>query len=256
MAIVKKILWIFLSAGALQGIAVEYNLDKPIDFKLGWSFLLGSEIYLQHQCSTPTATQLGQHMLDYIRAVHKKLGVDSPVQPLQVRLHANAQVYRNRMRFSREREGHYNADLNILTSHCGVGHATLDQQLVLYLLRDEPLRTWQKVFIAEVLPGKGYRTLFADAAKAKPAPLESVMLSNHTPGKAERALLAKLGRYLQKTNMLEEFALALAHSRAFDDTGMEILERLTGESVAAIQTALAEKSPDKRRNNTLRNFKR
>ena len=245
-----------LFTAALHPIAVEYQLDRPLDFKLGWRFLRGDEIYLQHQCSPATAAHHQRHAMDYIAAMREKLGTSSGTEALQMRLHANAQVYRNRMKFSREREAHYNATLNILTSHCGASNTTIEQQLILYLLRDEPLRTWQRVFIAEVLPGNGKRTFFSDSGKAKTAPLAPVMLSNHTPAKADRALLARLAAYLQKNGKLEEFALALARDRSFDDTGTEMLEKITGEPVAALQVKFADKPPVTGRNNTLRKLKR
>lgn len=245
-----------LLAAAAHPIAVEYQLDKPLDFKLGWSFLRGDEIYLQHQCSPAIAARHQRHAMDYIAAMREKLGITSATEALQMRLHANAQTYRNRMKFSREREAHYNAALNILTSHCGAANTTIEQQLILYLLRDEPLRTWQRVFIAEVLPGDGKRIFFSDSGKAKAAPLGQVMLSNHTPGKADRALLARLAAYLQINGKLEGFALALARDRSFDDTGMEILERTSGEPVGALQAKFANKPPAAGRNNTLRKLKR
>ena len=240
----------------MHPVAVEYQLDRPLDFKMGWSFRRGDEIYLQHQCAPATAARLQRHMLDYNAAMRGKFGIPLTADVLQVRLHANAQVYRNRMKFSREREGHYNATLNILTSHCGASTATIEQQLILYLLRDEPMRTWQRVFIAEVLPGNGRRNFFNDSDKAKATSLGQVMLSNHTPGKNDRALLTRLAAYLQKKDKLEEFALALARDRSFDDTGMEILEKISGEPMSELQAKLADKPSAARRNNTLRKLKR
>lgn len=243
-------------SGALFGIAVEYDLDRPLEFKLGWNFLRADDIYLQHQCNTATAARHQRHAVAYVATMREKLGVTTASEVLQVRLHANAQLYRNRMKFSREREGHYNASLNILTSHCGAPDAIIEQQLILYILRDEPLRKWQKIFIAEVLLGNASRPFFPGSAKAVPSPLHQVLLSNHTPEKPELATLASLARYLQKMGKLEEFTLALARDRGFDDTGMEILEKLCGEPIASLQAKLADKAAAPGRNNTLRKLKR
>ncbi len=251
-----RFLLICLVTGTLHALAVEYALDKPLDLKLGWNFLRGDRIYLQHQCSPAMAARHYRHAHDFISAMQQTLRVPDLILPLQMRLHANAQTYRNRMRFSREREGHYNAALNILTSHCSASHTAIEQQLILYLLRDEPLRTWQRVFIAEVLPDQGKRVFLGDAGKVKAAPLNSVLLSNHTPAKADRAMLARLADYLQKKGKLEEFALALSRDRGFDDTGIEVLEKTSGEPLSVLQAKLADKPVATGRNNTLRKLKR
>ncbi|MFO1471167.1 MAG: hypothetical protein U1F27_09035 [Turneriella sp.] len=243
-------------SGALSAIAVEYDLDRPLDFKLGWIFLRTDDIYLQHQCSAATAARHQRHAVEYIATMREKLNVTATPEVLQIRLHANAQLYRNRMKFSREREGHYNSSLNILTSHCSAPEAIIEQQLILHILRDEPLRKWQKIFIAEVLPGNAGRPFFRSSAKAVPSPLYRVLLANHTPEKPELATLASLARYLQKMGKLEEFALTLARDRGFDDTGMEILERLCGERIAALEARLIDKAAAAKRNNTLRKLKR
>lgn len=247
---------ICLIAGAAHAIAVEYPLDRPLDLKLGWRFLRGDELYLQHQCSPATAARHQRHAMNYLVAMREKFGITSVIETLQMRLHANAQVYRNRMKFSREREAHYNAALNILTSHCGAPDSTIEQQLILFLLRNEPVRTWQRIFIAEVIPGNGKRIFFADSGKARAATLGQVMLSNHTPGKADRALLARLAAYLQRSGKLEEFALALARDRSFDDTGIEMLEKISGEPLGQLQAKFADKPVITGRNNTLRKLKR
>ena len=245
-----------LFTASLSAIAVEYNLDKPLEFKLGWSFLRTDDIYLQHQCNAATAARHRRHVLDYTATMRGKLGLASGTETLQMRLHADARMYRNRMKFSREREAHYNSARNILTSHCGASNAAIEQQLILYLLRDEPLRTWQRIFVAEVLPGNGKSNYFGDSARKEPAALAEVMLSNHTPGKADRALLARLAAFLQKSGKLQEFALALARDRSFDDTGMEILELTTGMPISALQAKLADKPVANGHNNSLRKLKR
>ncbi len=241
---------------SLQAIPVEYNLDKALEIKLGWSFRIGPGVYLQHQCSTGSAVRLQQHARDYTAMMQEKLGIPADEATLQMRLHSNAQVYRGRMRFSREREGHYNSVRDILTSHCAASNSVLNQQLLLRILRDEHLRPWQGIFIAEVLAANGSRAYFANDAKADGAPLLQTLLSNYTPGKAERATLGRLAKYLQELGQLENFAVALVRDKRYDDTGLELLEATTGESIRALQTKLTKPATNTQRNNTLRKLKR
>ncbi|MFO1527415.1 MAG: hypothetical protein U1F16_15705 [Turneriella sp.] len=256
MATLKLLLTIAVCSAVVHAAAVEYELDKPLDLPSGWHFLRRDDAYLQHQCSAATAERMTKRFSESSAVYRKKLSITQTRLPVQMRLYANAPIYRNKLKFSRQREGHFNARLNIISTHCGVSGTILDQQILLHVLQQQALRPWQKVFIAETLSTGANGSSFADAARGKPTTMEQVMLSNHTPGLSERAAMARLAEFLRKAGKLEDFAIALATESLSDDTGIELLERLMGMKISEFAKDAPRPSRKAVRNNTLRSFKK
>ncbi len=238
-----------LLSQAAQAIAVEYDLDKPLGSPELWKYYRAPQFYIQHACGKERLNAIAERIS---RFMQDKTGQNSTVEgeaQLQIRLYANAAQYRRALRFSKYRDGHFNARLTLLTSHCDAGPVTLAEQLNLYWLADSHLRKWQRIFIAEILAydsRNSLRAAFADAIKDKPAPLLQVLLSNQTPGRTERAALRQLALFLSEKKRLDEFLAMLLEPPSADDTGLEILERLfPGESATILDQLGQAANPNK-----------
>ncbi len=229
-------------------IAVEYELDGPLDLKQKWGFVREEMFFLQHQCGEDRGRANAKRIKKLIGKDSPLKAVEPPMRLLQVRLLPGFDAYRRTFKFSKDRHGHYDEKISLMTSYCGASAAVLEEQLILHRLAETPLRLWQKIFIAETLPGSNP---FSDAAKVKPRPLRFVVLSNHRPEKAERATLRRLALFLQKEKKLDEFIAAIIRGRGFDDTGMEILETMFPGGLKALEERVTPPEPAKSANNTL-----
>lgn len=235
-------------------IAVEYELDGPLDLGRKWGFVREGNFFVQHQCGEEGGKSAAQKIKKLLEKETPLSLVAAPMRPLQVRLQAGLGAYRRAFRFSKERHAHYDERLSLITSYCGVSGAILEEHIILHRLAETPLRLWQKIFIAETLPyldtGDSTRP-FADAAKIKPSPLRFVLLSNHRPEKSERATLRQLAAFLQKEKRIREFLSALLTWRGFDDTATEILESLFSTNIGDLEERITPGATDKTPNNTL-----
>jgi hypothetical protein len=238
---------------AVSAIAVEYELDNPLDLKQKWGFVRRENFFVQHQCGEERGKaeaarieKLLQKELNFPESQAGRL--------LQVRLWPGHDAYRRAFKFSKDRHAHYGEHLNLITSYCGTASDILEEHLILYRLSAAPLRPWQKIFLAEILPyleNKSGINPFPDTARNKPKPLGYVLLSNHRPEKPERASLRRLALFLQKNKKLEEFILALLNERRFDDTGVEILEKMFPEGLKILEEKITPPDMQKTPNNTL-----
>jgi hypothetical protein len=227
---------------AARAMAVEYDLDKPLDSPQTWKYFRAPQFYVQYRCGKERISNIVARVSRFMQdRTGQNVEIDEKVA-LQIRLYANAVQYRRALRFSQYREGHFNARLNLVTSHCEVSAGTLAEQLNLYWLSDKALRKWQRIFVAEVLAltGRNASGAFADAAKDKPAPLLQVLLSNQTPGRAERAMLRQLTLFLIERKRLDEFLTLLIEPPTNDDTGLEVLEQLFPKEFPAILERFSE----------------
>lgn len=239
MARLITCLLLLLATAAARAIAVEYDLDKPLDSPQAWKYYRTPQFYVQHKCGKERLIgvigRISRFMQD---KTGQNVEIDGGV-PLQIRLYPNAAQYRRALRFSQYRDGHFNKRQNLVTSHCEVSATVLAEQLNLYWLADSNLRNWQRIFVAELLARMGRNsvgTAFADTGKDKPAPLMAVLLSNQTPGRAERATLRQLTLFLMERKRLEEFLTLVVEPPTLDDTGLEILEHLfPGEFPAIVE---------------------
>jgi hypothetical protein len=232
----------------LFAIAVEYELDGPLDMKQKWGFVRGENFFVQHQCGEEAGKNYTKRIKKLIEKESPLRSVEPPMRLLQVRLLPGFDSYRRTFRFSKDRHGHYDEKLSLLTSYCGAATAILEEQLILHRLAETPLRLWQKIFIAETL---AWSNPFTDATTGKPKPLRFVLLSNHRPEKAERATLRRLALFLQKGKKMDEFISALIRWRGFDDTGMEILETMFPEGLKVLEERITPAEQAKSPNNTL-----
>jgi len=247
----------FLTAtfgSVLAAMAVEYDLDKPLDTYTKWRYYTNSHFYAQHRCSDGQMHLHARRIQNYLEAPAKRPEPEIGPQ-LQVRLYASAADYRRNLKFSKYRDGHYNRRLNLIVTHCDVSALLLAEQLNLHALAEKPLRKWQRIFIAETLAliARGnVQTVFADADKDRPVALMHVLLSNHWPGRNERATLRRLALALAGRQQLEIFIERLIEPTTADDTGLETLESLfSGESRTILET-LGDGTPDTKANKTLR----
>lgn len=248
------ILFALCPRAGLSAIAVEYELDQPIDLAKKWSFIRAENFFVQHQCGDERGKKQAARIANLLNNSWLSPEQKAAAPLLQVRLFAGHGVYRAAFKFSRERHGHYNERLHLATSYCGSPPGILEEQLTLHQLSVSHLRLWQKIFIAEIFPyfdGQANVNPFADAAKNKPKPLGYVLLSNHRPEKAERATLRRLALFLQKHQKLEPFLRALLAGPHGDDTGSEILEGLFGETLKNLEDKITPPEAPKNANNTL-----
>lgn len=226
---------------ALHPIAVEYDLDRPLESPGTWRFHQSSHFYAQHRCGEAQLQAIGRRIQRFLEAPEKQRAAElGPV--LQVRLYASAADYRKNLKFSKYRDGHYNRRLGIIVSYCDVPAHRLAEQMTLYALADKPLRKWQRVFLAEVIPvlaGRNLQNAFDDVGKDKPAALLPVLYSNHWPGRSERATLRLLAIHLADRQLLEPFVERLLEAAAADDTGLELLESLTEGNIAPLAESIA-----------------
>ena len=242
--------WIEMPAA----IAVEYELDAPLDMKQKWSFVRDESFFIQHQCGEEGGKSAAQKIRKLLNKESPLKAILTPMRHLQVRLLAGLGAYRRTFRFSKERHAHYDEKLDLITSYCGVSGAILEEHIILHRLAEAPLRVWQKIFIAEMLPyldTSGKFLPFYDAAKITAKPLRYVLLSNHRPEKPERATLRQLAAFLQKEQKTREFLTALLNWRGFDDTGTEILENMFSTGIQKLEERITPAETEKNPNNTL-----
>lgn len=221
----------------LFAIAVEYELDGPLDMKQGWKFIREEIFFVQHQCTEERGKTAAKKIRKFFEKTSPLSALKDTPAHLQVRLLPGFDAYRRTFKFSKERRAHYDEKLALLTSYCSVSTTALEEQLVLHRLAGTRLRLWQKVFLAEIIPAPE-GSPFSDAAKVKPVPLRSLLLSNHRPEKAERATMRRLALFLQQEKKLEDFTKALIAWQGFDDTGMDILESMFSEGLRALEAKI------------------
>ncbi|HRP68317.1 MAG TPA: hypothetical protein PLY93_02175 [Turneriella sp.] len=224
-----KLLFVFSLFFSLNAIPVEYELDKPLDFNKTGRFVHTPNLYVQHQCSATQVKKLVQEIAEFSTKKSPLSVLDAPLQPLQVRLFKNAKVYRDEFHFSKHRHAHYNERLEIVTSYCDAPFSEIEEQWILHRLAETRLRTWQKYFLAETIahPTRAFR----ETGQAKPVSFLYLFLSNHKPDNAERKTMHALFAYLMKKKVWDSFCEALLLQQNFDDTGIEIFEKLTGEPI-------------------------
>jgi hypothetical protein len=226
---------------ALHPIAVEYDLDRPLESPASWRYYQGSHFYAQHRCGDAQLQAIGRRIQRFLEAPEKQRSAElGPV--LQVRLYASAADYRKNLKFSKYRDGHFNRRLGIIVSYCDVPAQRLAEQMTLFALADKPLRKWQRVFLAEILPvlaGRHLQNAFGDVGKDKPAALLPVLYSNHWPGRSERATLRLLATHLADRQLLEPFVERLLEASGADDTGRELLESLTTGDIGQLADSIA-----------------
>lgn len=241
-------------ASTLAAIAVEYDLDKPLDLPGKWRYYTGAHFYAQHRCNDAQMRLHARRIENYLGAPSRES--DPEIGPLlQVRLYASAADYRRHLKFSKYRDGHFNKRLNLIVSYCDVSAILLAEQLNLHALAAKPLRKWQRVFVAELLPLVSQNRVFAafaDAEKDKRAKLLAVLLSNHWPGRTERASLRRLAILLAERQQLEVFLEKLIEPVTADDTGLETLEALFPEGIQSLLESPGEGNLDAKGNKTLR----
>lgn len=222
----------------LDAIAVEYELDGPLDLKQKWEFVRDTNFFIQHQCGPERGKAWALKINQLFEKQTLLRQTTEAADHLQIRLFAGLGAYRKAFRFSRERQAHYNGRLKLIVSYCGAAAAIVEEQLILHMLSHAQLRAWQNFFLAETLPyleNTGQPPGFADAAKQKPKPLQQVLLSNHRPDREERATLRALTLFLFKEKKLRFFCEALLRWRGFDDTGIEILEDMFSGGIQALE---------------------
>lgn len=225
----------------LLTIAVEYELDGPLDMKQKWRFVREDIFFVQHQCSEEQGKAAARKIGRFFSKPSPLSAVKETPAHLQVRLLPGFDAYRKAFKFSKDRRAHYDERLGLLTSYCAASASVLEEQLVLHRLAGTKLRFWQKVFIAEVIPllqGNNVIAPFGDAAKVKPVPLRSLLLSNHRPEKGERAAMRRLALFLQQEKKLEDFIKALVAWQGFDDTAMDILEGMFPEGLRTLEAKI------------------
>ena len=93
---------------------------------------------------------------------------------------------------------------------------------------------------------------FADAEKDTPAGLLQVLLSNHWPGRSERATLRRLAIFLNDRKSLDQFIALLIEPVTADDTGLEALEGLFPGELNAIVESIGRDAQNAKANKTLR----
>lgn len=221
----------------LEAIAVEYELDGPLDMKQKWRFIRDDNFFVQHQCSEAQGKRAAQKIRKFFDKASPFSALKDTPAHLQVRLLPGFDSYRKNFKFSKDRRAHYDERLSLITSYCSVSTVALEEQLVLHRLSGTRLRLWQKVFLAEIIPAMENNP-FSDAAKAKPVPLRTLLLSNHRPEKAERATMRKLALFLRQEKKLDDFTQALLAWQGFDDTGMDILEAMFPEGLRALEAKI------------------
>lgn len=244
MALISWRLPIYFFPFALGAMAVEYELDPPLDLKQKWFFLKQSDFFIQHQCAASKINRIDEQVQEFLAAPKLWHLTPQPFKPLQMRIYAGAERYRSEMRFSQDRQGHFNAQRNLIVSHCNVSKTILEEQLMLYVLSKSPLRRWQKIFIAESLSRlgeKGKPVFFADAQKTERVKLRYLLLSNHAPGKKERATMRALAATLYGAQKLRTFVKLLVRDYRFDDTGAEALEKIFEKNIDDIDKNLLTK---------------
>ena len=236
MARLIGLLVALFAVAALQPIAVEYDLDRPLESVTAWRYYLGSHFYAQHRCSDGQLQAVARRIQLFLSAPQKEAAAElGPV--LQVRLFASAADYRKNLRFSKYRDGHFNRRLNMVVTYCDVPAQRLAEQLTLHSLADRPLRKWQRVFLAEamsVIARGSLQSAYTDVANEKPTALMQVLYSNHWPGRSERATLKLLTRYLAERQKLEAYVELLLEATGTDDTGLEALERVIADDLAGL----------------------
>ncbi len=253
MARLTSLFAVLFAAASLNPLAVEYDLDRPLESVSAWRYYQSSHFYAQHRCSDGQLQAVARRIQLYLSAPQKETEAElGPV--LQVRLYASAVDYRKNLRFSKYRDGHYNRRLNMIVTYCDVAAQRLAEQLTLHSLADRPLRKWQRIFLAEamsVIARGSLQSAFSDVADDKPAALMHVLYSNHWPGRSERATLKLLTRYLAERQKLEAFVQLLLEPTGTDDTGFEALESLIADDLPGLHQAI--ENPDKTNGNkTLR----
>lgn len=224
--LLTALLLTFSGAGAQP---VESEMDKPLDLSKRWSFYSDGTVYVQHQCSASRARAIAGAVQKFFLRAESELEKRELVLPLQLRLYAGADVYRRTLRFSRHREAHFNPRLSMVTAHCGVSYAVLEEQLALFWLADAGLRTWQRLLLAEALPRMQQIERFRPAVEKtfqKRIPLLQVLLSDHVPEAHERQLLAAFLAKVAATGRLKDFLTGLYRDRYADGTGLDTLESL------------------------------
>lgn len=218
-----------LAAAGLSAQPVESEMDKPLDLSKRWSFFSDETVYLQHQCSASRARAIAAAAQKFFARAESQLERRELVLPLQLRLYAGADIYRRTLRFSRHREAHFNPRLSIVTAHCGVSSAVLEEQLALFWLAEAGLRTWQRYLLAEALPRMQQIDRFrlgVEKPSKKRVPLLQVLLSDHIPEIHERHVLAGFVAKLAATGKLRDFLTGLYRDRDADGTGLDTLEAL------------------------------
>jgi len=254
MARLITFIYLLGCASTLAAVAVEYDLDKPLDSPAKWRYYTNSHFYAQHRCGDAQMRLHARRIENYLGAPSRES--EPEIGPLlQVRLYASAADYRRTLKFSKYRDGHYNKRLNLIVAYCDVSAILLAEQLNLHALAQKPLRKWQRVFIAELLPLVSQNRVFgafADAEKDKQAKLLAVLLSNHWPGRSERATLRRLAILLAERQQLEAFMQKLIEPVTADDTGLETLEALFPDGIQSILESPGEGSSGAKGNKTLR----
>lgn len=246
MAILKSWPLLILVPCALGALAVEYELDGPLDLKQRWQFLRRPDFFVQHQCPPPKLARIDEQVQEFLIAPKLWRLTPVPQKPLQLRVYASAEKYRNEMHFSQDRQGHFNIQRNLVVTHCNAPRTILDEQLMLYALSTSRLRQWQRIFIAETLPRleeKARPAFFSDAAKEPSAKLRYLLLSNHVPGKGERATMRALAHLLWEEGELRRFVKLLVAGSKSDDTGIEALEKIFSKNIKTIEKQM-QKEPD------------
>lgn len=242
MAIVKVRFLLVLVPFAISALAVEYELDGPLDLKQRWQFLRRSDFFVQHQCAAPKLARIDERVQEFLLAPKLWRLTPIPQKPLQLRIYAQAEKYRAELHFSQDRQGHYNMQRNLIVTHCNVPKLILDEQLMLYALSTSRLRQWQKIFIAETLPRleeNARPVFFPEAEKEQMMKLRFLMLSNHVPGKRERATMRYLANFLWEQGELRRFLKLLVADSKSDDTGIEALEKIFSKSIKTIEKEIA-----------------
>lgn len=254
MARLTAIFFAAAITSALVAVAAEYDLDKPLDSPGKWRYYQGSHFYAQHRCSDGQMQRMARDIQNYLNAPAKL--PEAEIGPVvQVRLYASAADYRRNLKFSKYRDGHFNRRLNLIATYCDVSAVLLAEQLNLHALAAKPLRKWQRIFIAETMPmiaRNKAQGAFADAEKDTPAGLMQVLLSNHWPGRSERATLRRLAIFLNDRKSLDQFIALLIEPATADDTGLEALEGLFPGELNAIAEAIGQSGQNAKANKTLR----
>lgn len=230
---------------ALGALAVEYELDGPLDLKQRWQFLRRPEFFVQHQCAAPKLARIDEQVQEFLAAPKLWRLTPVPQKPLQMRIFATAEKYRAELHFSPERQGHFNIQRNLIVSHCNVPKVILDEQLMLYALSTSHLRQWQKIFIAETLPRAEEKlkpAFFPEVEKVHMVKLRYLLLSNHVPGKKERATMRLLANVLWEQGELRRFLKLLVAGSKSDDTGTEALEKIFAKSIKTIEKQIVKES--------------
>lgn len=218
-----------LFATGISAQPVESIMDRPLDLAQRWSFYRDKTVYVQHQCSATRAREIAVTAQKFFESAAAHLERRELALPLQLRIYADAEQYRRKLRFSRYREAHFNPSLVLVTAHCGISAAALEEQLGLFYLADAGLRTWQRLLLAEALPRFGRLERFrlkTDKPAKKRASLLQVLLSDHPLESHERQTLAALVARLACRGKLKDFLIGLYRDRAADGTGLDTLEAL------------------------------